>query len=120
MKDRYIIREAETYGRSHNELVDTVTGAVIFSDRMEPEDATLTRDLSPLVRQINALSTALDDEIVEWGKGRERIKELEHGLSFALHTIDNLARTLDESEIEEGEEEIEWVRELIGQKRETE
>lgn len=34
-------------------LLDTKTNKIVFNDRMEPEDATLDRDLSPLVDLLN-------------------------------------------------------------------
>lgn len=36
-----------------NYLLDTRTNEIVFSDSMEPEDATLSRDLSPLVTLLN-------------------------------------------------------------------
>lgn len=37
-------------------LLDTKTGKIVFNDRMEPEDASLDRDLRPLVTLLNALA----------------------------------------------------------------
>jgi hypothetical protein len=34
-------------------LFDTENNKIVFCDRMEPEDASLGRDLSPLVRLLN-------------------------------------------------------------------
>lgn len=39
-----------------NYLIDTELGIVVFCDHMEPEDATLTRDLQPLVRYLEELA----------------------------------------------------------------
>lgn len=36
-----------------NYLIDTQTGKIVFCDRMEPEDASLSRSLAPLVRLLN-------------------------------------------------------------------
>lgn len=37
-------------------LVDTEVGIVVFCDHMEPEDATLDRDLQPLVRYMEEVA----------------------------------------------------------------
>ena len=52
MSDRYVIRSSDEHPCS--ELVDTTTGEVVFHDGMEPEDATLYRDLGTLVDLLNA------------------------------------------------------------------
>lgn len=37
-------------------LIDTTNNEIVFSDSMEPEDATLYRDLYPLVELLNKLA----------------------------------------------------------------
>lgn len=56
---RFVIEEVSDGDESFNRLIDTVTGKWIFHDCMEPEDATLTRDLNPLVTVLNALAEEL-------------------------------------------------------------
>jgi hypothetical protein len=46
-------------------LVDRQTGEVVFTDSMEPEDATLTRDLKPLVKLVNKLDRANKRELAD-------------------------------------------------------
>ena len=55
--DRFIVKaKSHGSGESFNVLVDQKTGREVFHDCMEIEDATLDRDLSPLVRLLNKLS----------------------------------------------------------------
>lgn len=49
--DEYVCEWDENDGRSY--LLDTKTNEIVFSDAMEPEDATLGRALKPLVDLLN-------------------------------------------------------------------
>lgn len=50
--------DAETARREGgNYLIDGRDGSIVFSDRMEPEDVSLHRDLRPLVSLLNELVT---------------------------------------------------------------
>lgn len=99
MKARFVIEG------SHDDrfVVDVETGATLSYEE--------------LVAKLNEQELALELLSALETTNAERIKELESGLSFALYTIDNIEIELDEGDVEMGEEEIEWVRELIGQKR---
>lgn len=53
---RFVVK-TESNGWEHfNVLIDTQTGEEVFHDNMEPEDATLVRDLSVLVNIMNMLA----------------------------------------------------------------
>lgn len=57
MGDRFKIEERNDKYDYGNVLIDTKTGEVVFDDRrMEPEDATLCRDLSVFVDLLNEVA----------------------------------------------------------------
>lgn len=54
--DEWIFEEEWESGW-HSYLLDTKTNDIVFSDRMEPEDATLGRDLRRLVNLLNDIDS---------------------------------------------------------------
>lgn len=64
------------------ELVDRTDGVVVFNDRMEPEDAILSRDLFPLVEMLNSLAAA---------ETRARADGMMEGLTKAAEIADRVA-----------------------------
>jgi len=63
MSNRFVIEETRSGDMCHYVLVDTSRDphVEVFHDLMEPEDASLTRDLEPLVALLNVLAAEVEE-----------------------------------------------------------